>query len=111
MQTNEVARAWALLPGLLALGAAARPARARRGAGLLLSLDRYAYRYGRARGAPGDRCSRVRAARPPALLERGSIVRRRGIDRNPVDVTTEEGARLLEAFVWPDQPDADRAAA
>ena len=31
------------------------------------------------------------------------ILRRRGIDRKPVDVTTDEGARLLEAFVWPDQ--------
>src|SRR5438876_1078624 len=33
------------------------------------------------------------------------IVRRRGIDTHPVDVTTEEGARLLEAFVWPGQPE------
>lgn len=33
------------------------------------------------------------------------VVRRRGIDRRPVDVTTAEGARLLEAFVWADQVD------
>jgi hypothetical protein len=26
-----------------------------------------------------------------------------GIDRRPVDVTTDHGARLLEAFVWADQ--------
>src|SRR6185503_10096897 len=31
------------------------------------------------------------------------VVRRRGIDAHPIDVTTDEGARLLEAFVWPDQ--------
>ena len=30
-------------------------------------------------------------------------MRRRGIDLEPVDVTTAEGERLLEAFVWPDQ--------
>ncbi len=29
--------------------------------------------------------------------------RRRGIDLEPVDATTAEGERLLEAFVWPDQ--------
>jgi hypothetical protein len=31
------------------------------------------------------------------------VARRRGIDLNPVDVTTEHGARLLQAFVWADQ--------
>ena len=46
------------------------------------------------------------ACRPlPSLLERAvSVGRRRGIDLNPVDVTTEDGSRLLQAFVWPDQP-------
>ena len=29
--------------------------------------------------------------------------RRIGIDRRPVDVTTDHGARVLEAFVWADQ--------
>jgi len=32
-----------------------------------------------------------------------SVARRRGIDLNPVDVTTDHGARLLQSFVWPDQ--------
>jgi hypothetical protein len=31
------------------------------------------------------------------------VRRRMGIDRSPVDVTTQHGARLLEAFVWADQ--------
>jgi hypothetical protein len=81
VQTNEVARAWPLLRGLLQLG------RERvdllelgTAGGLLLYPDRY---------YPDE-----------GPLE---IVRRRGIDRNPIDVTTDEGARLLEAFVWPDQ--------
>jgi len=106
VQTNEVARAWALLPGILAtrteqvdlveLGASA---------GLLLALDRYAYRYRAGtwgRGRPlltGD----DRAGPPAALLAgRLEVGRRQGIDRDPVDVTAAEGARLLEAFVWAD---------
>ncbi len=31
------------------------------------------------------------------------VARRRGIDRSPVDVTTEHGARVLQSFVWADQ--------
>jgi hypothetical protein len=81
VQTNEVARSAALLRGLAAVGR-------RRidllelgtSAGLLLYLDRYGYDH-----------------------DGLEIVRRRGIDLNPIDVTTDEGARLLEAFVWPDQ--------
>ena len=34
-----------------------------------------------------------------------TVTRRRGIDLHPVDVTTEGGARLLEAFIWPSQPE------
>ena len=82
VQTNEVARAGPLLRGLAALG------RERidllelgTAAGLLLYLDRYGYDHD----------------------GRFEIVRRRGIDRHPIDVTTDEGARLLESFVWPDQ--------
>jgi hypothetical protein len=38
------------------------------------------------------------------LLAQGLTVRSRiGIDRAPVDVTTAEGARLLESFVWAGQ--------
>jgi hypothetical protein len=83
VQTNEVARSRALLRGLAATG------RERidllelgTAGGLLLYLDRYGYPF-----------------------DGFEIVRRRGIDRHPIDVTTEEGARLLEAFVWPDQAD------
>src|SRR5207244_11834527 len=33
------------------------------------------------------------------------VTRRRGIDTHPVDVTTPDGASLLEAFVWPGHGD------
>jgi hypothetical protein len=75
VQTNEVGRAAALARGIAALG------RDRvdllelgTAGGLLLYPDRY-------HETPFE------------------IVRRRGIDTHPVDVTTADGARLLEAFV------------
>jgi hypothetical protein len=108
VQTNEVARAWALLPGVLSasveridlveLGASA---------GLLLALDRYGYRYRAGTWGNGGGpllTGEDRKGPPAALLARGlEVVRRRGIDRDPVDVTSANGERLLEAFVWPDQ--------
>ncbi len=109
MQTNEVRRAWGLLPGLLSLDVP-RIELVELGAsgGLLTCLDRYAYRY-RAAGwgkgvlvLDGD----DRDGPPAALFARDlEIVRRRGVDLAPIDVSTEHGARLLQAFVWPDQAD------
>lgn len=109
VQTNEVRRAWGLLPGLLALGEP-RIALLELGAsaGLLLALDRYAYRY-RA-GSWGDGLLVLdgddRGGPPGKLLSAPlEVVARRGIDLNPLDVASEHGARLLEAFVWPGQAD------
>jgi hypothetical protein len=106
-QTNEVGRAWGLLPGLLSIGAdRVELVELGASAGLLLALDRYSYRYragGWGGGSPvlaGD----DRGGPPAELLARQlEIVRRRGIDLDPIDVTTAHGQRLLECFVWPDQ--------
>jgi hypothetical protein len=110
VQTNEVQRAWALLPGVLAAGAErVELLELGASAGLLLALEEYGYRYraggwgrsdgrlllsGRDRGGP----SRSLLARP---LE---VAGRRGVDLEPV-VLDDAGLRLLEAFVWPDQVD------
>jgi hypothetical protein len=107
VQTNEVARAWALLPGILATGAEQIDlVELGASAGLLLALDRYAFRYRAGswgRGSPlltGD----DRGGPPAELLAaQVEVGRRQGIDRDPVDVTAAEGERLLEAFVWADQ--------
>jgi hypothetical protein len=108
VQTNEVQRAWALLPGLLELGAERVDLlEIGASAGLLLALDRYDYRYRTGDWGPGE--GRLvlggddRGGPPAELLERSlRIVRRRGVDTRPVPLD-EEGARLLEAFVWADQ--------
>lgn len=111
VQTNEVQRLWVLLPLFL---------HATRGAdavdvvelgssgGLNLVFDRYRYVY--KRGEWGSRGSALtlsgteRTLLPAPLLVQGLPVRSRvGIDLAPVDVTTEEGARLLESFVWAGQ--------
>ncbi len=108
MQTNEVQRAWALLPAFLSV-ADGRPLDLLElgpSAGLNLVWDRYRYRY--ATGSWGDGALELagddRTPPPAELLQRRvTIARRRGIDLNPVDATTEHGARLLQAFVWADQ--------
>jgi hypothetical protein len=108
VQTNEVQRSWALLPAFLTL-ADGRPLELLElgpSAGLNLVWDRYRYRY--ATGDWGDGplvlAGEDRVPPPTSLLDkRVDVLRRRGIDLAPVDATSENGARLLESFVWADQ--------
>jgi hypothetical protein len=108
VQTNEVQRCWVLLPIFLTVGRlAGRPldlVELGTSAGLNLLWDRYGYRY--EAGSWGDEAAPLqlageeRSAVPRALLQTEVDVRRRvGIDLQPVDVTTEEGVRLLDTFV------------
>jgi hypothetical protein len=113
VQTNEVQRSWTLAPclrevarridaetvDLLELGASA---------GLNLLLDRYRHRYAAGSWGPADALLELegeeRRSVPAELLDVGLRVRRRvGVDRDPVDVTTDEGALRLRSFVWPGQ--------
>jgi hypothetical protein len=108
VQTNEVQRSYALLPAFLTV-ADGRPLDLLElgpSAGLNLVWDRYAYRY-RTGGWGASELVLAgddRVPPPPALLARDvQVARRRGIDRSPVEVTTEHGARVLQSFVWADQ--------
>ena len=113
VQTNEVQRSWVLLPlflrvtqrtgaetlDLVELGPSA---------GLNLVWDRYGYRYAAGEWSRGEQALELsgeeRGAVPATLLaERPAVGTRIGIDRSPIDVTNEEGARLLTCFVWADQ--------
>jgi hypothetical protein len=106
VQTNEVARAWALLPGLLSIGVE-RVDLIELGAsaGLLLALDDYDYVYRAGSWGRGTGelvlAGEDRGGPPASLLERRlSIGQRLGVDLNPV---FGQDVKLLEAFVWPDQ--------
>jgi len=108
VQTNEVQRCWVLLPLLLhAVGGLGPVDVVELGcsAGLNLAFDRYGYEYG-AWSRPGGLVLRGSERRPlpGELFERDVEVRSCiGIDRAPIDVTSDDGVRLLESFVWPGQ--------
>jgi hypothetical protein len=77
-------------------------------AGLNLVWDRYRYSYAAGEWGPEDAPLRLegeeRSRVPFALLEVSPRVARRvGVDLAPIDVTTDEGARLLQCFVWAGQ--------
>ena len=109
VQTNEVQRCFALLPAFLELaqehGAATLDlVELGPSAGLNLLWDRYAYAYRAGRWGSSELTLQgvEYSPVPREVLERRVQVRRRlGIDLSPVDVTSEHGARLLHAFLWP----------
>ncbi len=110
-QTNEPARCALMLPilgtygrqplALLEVGASA---------GLCLLPDHYGYAYGATRLMPKARAG----IQPPVLAcetngpvpvpdALPSVVWRRGLDLNPVDVHTRQDVAWLETLVWPGQ--------
>jgi hypothetical protein len=110
VQTNEVARSVAIVGGLLWLARQhALPVALREvgsSGGLNLRVDRYRYQQG-AHGW-GDEHSRVRFVDcfrdgTPPFDAPLTISDRRGCDRHPIDVTTDDGAMTLLGFVWPGQ--------
>ena len=116
VQTNEVMRSAALLPGFLTIaretGLPLRLLEVGTSAGLNLRWDRY--RFDGERAGWGETSSPVRMTkmyqppeprlRPPGV----EIAERAGCDRAPVDPTSEEGRLTLMSYVWPDQEERFR---
>ncbi|OYU15712.1 MAG: hypothetical protein CFE37_04020 [Alphaproteobacteria bacterium PA4] len=108
-QTNEVARAGALMPGLMTIAAATGlPLRLFElgcSAGLNLNLDRFGYRLGDV--LAGDAQSPVQLAPlwqgPPPPVATVTMAGRSGVDLNPLDVGDADVRERLLAYVWPDQ--------
>jgi hypothetical protein len=109
VQTNEVGRCAALLPGFLAVSKLTELPlcllEVGASGGLNLRWDRYRYESdGFAWGDPG---SPVRIGFEVEGQAPGTsaveVAERRGCDPRPVDPTSEEGGLTLLSFVWPDQ--------
>ncbi len=110
IQTNEPQRCWSLLPLFLTVAAMARRpldlVELGTSAGLNLFWDRYRYHY--MAGTWGGDSPLVlhgeeRSPVPGELLEiKVEVSRRRSIDLDPVDATSSDGLRLLDAFVRDD---------
>jgi len=108
-QTNEIGRSNGLMAGLLVLSGRFELPFALyelgASAGLNSLLDRYGYRLGET--VAGDPASPVQmapewsGASPPAGEVR--VVRRQGVDRNPLDVRDLLTRRRLTAYIWADQ--------
>jgi hypothetical protein len=118
VQTNEVQRSWILLPLLLRVAQRTGAdvfdlVELGPSAGLNLVWDRYRYDYEAGEWGRDDAvlsfAGEERRPVPGELLELEARVRGRiGIDRAPIDVTTDDGARLLRSFVWAGQDDRMR---
>lgn len=118
VQTNEVGRCAALLPGFLHVAAVtALPLHILEigaSAGLNLRWDRYRYEGGEAGSSWGDATSPlvfadVFAEPRPDLSAPATVTGRRGCDRSPIDAGSVDGAQRLRSFVWPDQLSRFRA--
>jgi hypothetical protein len=111
VQTNEVNRTAAIAPLLNLIAARERAGLALIdigcSAGLNLLLDRYRIEVGNVSLGPADARLRLEAESrgADALVEPAEIAWRRGVDRNPIDVTDLDEARWLESLVWPDHPE------
>jgi hypothetical protein len=112
VQTSEVKRCCALLPGFLEVARSTRlPLRLIEigsCAGLNLRWDCYRYVAGRGAWGPEDAplvFEQAFAGDPPDLGAAVRVAERRGCDLHPVDPTTDEGRLTLQSFLWPDQPD------
>jgi hypothetical protein len=110
-QTNEVARSAVLYPGLMQIGhETGLPLSLHEigcSAGLNLVADRYLYRLGNIEvglaGSPVVLTPDWQGAAPVGTDP--IIVRRRGCDRNLLDVNNAAHAERIISYVWPDQAD------
>ena len=110
VQTNEVARAAALLPGFLRIAARTglrlRLLELGSSAGLLQFADRYRYELGPHRWGPKASSVKIRAewnGPAPDLAAKLEVASRLGCDPNPLVICDPAVALRLQSFVWPEQ--------
>src|SRR5581483_1025040 len=112
VQTNEVKRCCALLPGFLKVARRTQlPLRLLElgsSAGLNLRWDHYCYEARGSSWGPPDSPLIFRdmfTTDPPQFKVAASVTERRGCDLNPINPLSKEGHLTLQSFLWPDQLD------
>ncbi len=110
VQTNEVGRCAALLPGFLSVAAGfglpLRLLEVGASAGLNLRWDSYRYEAEGFSWGPADSSLRIEFELEGSLEQPSgavSVVDRLGCDASPLDPTSEDGRLTLLSYVWPDQ--------
>ncbi|MCZ2805987.1 DUF2332 domain-containing protein [Modestobacter sp. VKM Ac-2983] len=103
-QTNEAARCAALLPVLAGLPGPLALIEVGASAGLCLYPDRYGYDYSGVRVGPASRavqlsCEVTGTGPVPGGVP--EVVRRAGIDLNPLDPADADDVAWLQALIWP----------
>jgi hypothetical protein len=110
-QTNEVSRAALIMAGLL-VAADHYPLpidllEIGSSAGLVLNLNRYRYDLGGVEvGEPTSPLlltPQWKGSPPPASTV--NLIGQRGVDRNPIYLSSTDAAEKLIAYIWPDQPE------
>jgi hypothetical protein len=110
VQTNEVGRCAALLPGFLEVatstGLPLRLLEVGAAGGLLLRWDAYAYETDGFAWGPPDSALRIafelEGAPMPAAVP-VEVAERQGCDASPIDLSCAEGRHTLLSYIWPDQ--------
>jgi hypothetical protein len=112
VQTSEVRRCCALLPGFLEIARdSCLPLRLLEigsSAGLNLRWDHYRYESCFGGWGPADSpliFDNAFTGHRPLLDTEVEVLEWRGCDLNPIDPLSAEGALRLLSFLWPDQPD------
>ena len=110
-QTNETGRAAPIMAGLMLLAAEYRLPfelfELGASAGLNLNMDRFGFQLGEAQtGDPGSpvQLSPIWEGGGPVSAD-VQVIRRRGVDQNPLRVTDSSDRERLIAYCWPDQPE------
>ena len=110
-QTNEPARAAYIMAGLM-VAVARYPMpidllEIGSSAGLVLNLNRYRYELGGVEAgeptSPLLLAPQWNGAAPPESTV--TLIAQRGVDRNPIYLSSPEAAEKLIAYIWPDQPE------
>lgn len=112
LQTNEVQRCAALVPGFLEIrrrtgGLPMHLAEVGASSGLNLCWDRHRYVWGDTTWGDPEALLELAPAWTGTAPEAGPlrVISRRGCDIAPIDLAVDANRRRLQSFVWPEQPE------